>query len=106
MTCPQCSKNVPASSHWTSAGFAGIECPHCHAPLCPTPISAILLFLASFGLGDLTLLLLRRMGQHTWVSILACIAVFALGFIALAPLVIRLRVRERRAQPRLTDRKA
>lgn len=106
MTCPQCSKNVPATSLWTSGGFSGIECPQCHAPLCPTPICAVVLFLASFGLGEVTLLVLRRMGQHTWVSILACIAVFALAFIVLGPLVIRLRIRERRAQPRLSDRKA
>ena len=106
MTCPQCNKSIPGSSLWTSAGFSGIECPHCHTPVCPTPICALALFVISFGFGEIALLVLRRLGQHTWVGIAGFIAVFALAFFLIAPLVIRLRVRERRAQSRLTDHKA
>jgi hypothetical protein len=106
MTCPQCSKPVPVSSLWTPAGLSGIECPNCHVHLCPTPFCAVALFVISFGFGEIALLVLRRMGQHTWVSILGFIAVFALTFFLVAPLMLRLRMKERRAHPRLTDRKA
>jgi hypothetical protein len=106
MTCPQCSKRIPANSLWTPAGLSGIECPHCHVHLCPTPFCAIVLFLASFAFGDIALLVLHRMGDPMWVGLTAFFAVFAAAFFLLAPLVLRLRMKERRAHPRLTDRKA
>lgn len=106
MTCPKCNKPVPAGSLWTPAGLSGIECPECHLHLCPTPGSAILLFLASFGIGEVALLIVRRLGEPLWMELGAFFAVFAVAFFVLAPLVIRLRMKERRAQPRLTGHKA
>ena len=58
MTCPQCQKHIPAKAVWNTSGLSGVVCPECHASLCPTPISAIIVFALSFGLGDLALVLL------------------------------------------------
>jgi hypothetical protein len=94
MTCPQCQHNVPAKALWTTSGFATITCPHCATSLCPKPLTALLLFVLSIGLGDLALVLLRRNGAGLLLAsagfFLVCAAVFALA----APLLLQMRVKD------------
>ena len=85
MTCPQCHKHIPAKAVWTTSGFSGVVCPECHASLCPTPISAIIVFALSFGLGDAALMLLRHRGADLLVSFAGFFVVFAVVFALAAP---------------------
>jgi hypothetical protein len=91
MTCPQCKGRVPAKALWTARGLSGVVCPHCHARLCPKAIRAIVLFALSFGLGDLTVVVLRWYGAEIWLACLGFFLVFAGVYSVAAPLVLRLR---------------
>jgi hypothetical protein len=97
MTCPQCQHNVPAKALWTTSGFASVTCPHCATTLCPKPLTALLLFVLSIGLGDLALVLLRRNGAGLLLAsagfFLVCAAVFALA----APLLLQMRTKDHAA---------
>jgi hypothetical protein len=106
MTCPQCHQSIPAKSLWTRAGFSCVVCPHCHASLCPKPLTAVVLFLASFGIGDLVLLLLRREGAGRSPATLGFFAAFVLVFVVLAPIVLQLRPRPHGSEPHLTGHSA
>ena len=81
MTCPQCQHRVPAKALWTTSGFASVTCPHCAATLSPKPLTALLLFVLSIGLGDAALVLLRKNGAGLLLAsagfFLVCAAVFA-----------------------------
>lgn len=94
MTCPQCKGRVPVKALWTATGLSGVVCPHCHASLCPKAIRAIVLFAVSFGLGDLTLVVLRRHGAAFWLALLGFVLVFAGVYSVAAPLVLRLRLKD------------
>ena len=87
MTCPQCNERIPARAIWTPAGLSGVVCVHCHAALAPKPISAILVFAVSFGLGDLALMLLRHKGAEFWQAFAGFFVVFAAVFALTAPSV-------------------
>jgi hypothetical protein len=93
MTCPQCQHKVPAKALWTTSGFATITCQHCATSLCPKPLTALLLFVLSIGLGDAALVLLRKNGAGLLLAsagfFLVCAAVFALA----APLLLQMRVK-------------
>ena len=80
-------------------------CPHCHASLCPTAICAVVLFAASFGLGLLVMIVLRREGAEFLVPFAAFFMVFVAVYAALGPMMLRLRLKENR-EPRLNERKA
>lgn len=105
MTCPQCNEGVPASSLWTRSGLSGVVCPHCHASLCPKAICAVVLFAASFGLGLLVMIVLRREGAEFLVPFAAFFMVFVAVYAALGPLILHLRLKEHR-EPRLNERNA
>lgn len=94
MTCPQCQHRVPAKALWTTSGFASVTCPHCAATLSPKPLTAILLFVLSIGLGDAALVLLRKNGAGLLLAsagfFLVCAAVFALA----APLLLQMRPKD------------
>jgi hypothetical protein len=94
MTCPQCQQHVPAKSLWTTSGFAGIICPGCGANLTPKPLTAILLFVLSIGLGDVALILLRRNGAGLLLAFVGFFLVFAAVFALAAPLVLQLRLKD------------
>lgn len=106
MTCPQCHQPIPAKSLWTRAGFSCVVCRHCHANLCPKPLTAVVLFLVSFGMGDAVLALLRRDGRETWIALAGFFVTFAAVFAVLAPLVLRLRPRGQGSEPHLSGHKA
>jgi hypothetical protein len=97
MTCPQCQHHVPAKALWTTSGFASVTCPHCATALCPKPLTALLLFVLSIGLGDVALVLLRRNGAGLLLAsagfFLVCAAVFALA----APLLLQMRAKDQAA---------
>jgi hypothetical protein len=96
MTCPQCNQHIPARAIWTPAGLAGVVCPHCQAALAPKPISAILVFAVSFGLGDLALMFLRHKGAEFWQACAGFFLVFAAVFALTAPLFLRMCLKENR----------
>ncbi|MGA8555116.1 MAG: hypothetical protein WB630_11930 [Candidatus Acidiferrales bacterium] len=97
MTCPQCQQRVPLSVFWTAKGLSGLSCPNCHVSLCPTPLSAILVFALSFGLGNATLILLRHKGMDFLAAFAGFFVVFAAVYAVIAPAILRMRVKE---QPR------
>jgi len=105
MTCPQCNERVPAKSLWTTSGLSGVVCPHCRASLCPKAISALALFVASFGMGLLVMIVLKREGADFLISFAAFFAVFVAVYAALGPMILTLRVKEHGAA-RLTERGA
>ena len=105
MTCPQCNQRIPARVLWTPAGLSGVVCPHCQAALCPKPISAILVFAVSFGLGDLALMFLRHKGAEFWQACAAFFLVFAAVFALAAPVFLRMRVKDH-GDPHLSGHRA
>jgi len=106
MTCPQCHQSIPAKSLWTRAGLSCVVCRHCHTSLCPKPLTAVVLFLVSFGLADGVLLLLRREGADRLEATGGFFVAFVVLFVLLAPLVLRLRPRAHDGTPHLTGHKA
>jgi hypothetical protein len=94
MTCPQCQKHIPAKSLWTTSGFAGITCSYCATTLCPKPLTAILLFVLSIGLGDAALILLRRNGADLLMAFAGFFLVFAAVFALAAPVILQMRVKD------------
>ncbi|MFZ0519827.1 MAG: hypothetical protein WAL95_02320 [Candidatus Acidiferrales bacterium] len=105
MTCPQCHKHIPAKAIWTTSGLSGVACPECHASLCPTPISAIIVFALSFGLGDATLALLRHRGADFLVAFAGFFVVCAVVFALAAPVILRMRLKDH-AGPHLSGNRA
>jgi len=108
MTCPQCKHRVPWKALWTLSGLSRVVCPYCHISLCPEARCAIVLFVVSFGLGDAALVLLRRQGVEFLVALAGFFLVFAAVYALLAPVVLRLRVKDTgdHGQPHLTGRSA
>jgi hypothetical protein len=94
MTCPQCHQRIPLTVFWTSKGISGLSCPDCHVSLCPTPLSAILVFALSFGLGNATLILLRHKGMDFLAAFAGFFVVFAAVYAVIAPVILRMRVKE------------
>jgi len=105
MTCPQCNERIPARSLLTPAGLSGVVCTNCQAALCPKPISAILVFAVSFGLGDLALMFSRHKGAEFWVACLGFFVVFAAVFALTAPVFLRMRLKDH-AGPHLSGHRA
>jgi hypothetical protein len=91
MTCPQCHQSIPARSLWTTSGFSTVTCPHCSASLAPKPLTAILLFVISIGLGDLALVLLRKNGSGLLLAFAGFFLVTAAVFALAAPLILQMR---------------
>ncbi|MGB0035018.1 MAG: hypothetical protein WBP79_06045 [Candidatus Acidiferrales bacterium] len=91
MTCPQCNTRIPVKSLLASSG---VVCHHCGSVLCPRASCTIFLFVVSFGLGFTTLLLLRRNGAELWLSLAAFFLVVTCVYAALAPLVVRFRLKD------------
>lgn len=106
MTCPQCNHAVPAKSLWTRAGFSSVVCPYCHESLCPKPVTAVALFLISFGVADVVLLVLRRMGADRLHASAGFFVAFLVVGGLLAPLVLRLRLKGSGGEAHLTGHKA
>lgn len=94
MTCPQCSARVPAKSLWTIHGLSSVTCTHCHASLRPNPISTLVLFGISFGMGLLVVAALRRDGAELLISLAAFFVVVAAVYAALGPVILSLRAKE------------
>lgn len=67
--------------------------------LTPKPLSAILVFAISFGLGDVALLLLRHKGVDFGLAFVGFFVVFAGVFALAAPVILRLRLRDHAAPP-------
>jgi hypothetical protein len=94
MTCPQCQQPIPAKSLWTTSGFSGVTCPGCSASLAPKPLTAILLFVISIGLGDLALVLLRKNGAGLLLAFAGFFLVTAAVFALAAPLILQMRLKD------------
>ena len=101
MTCPQCKARVPVRALWTASGLSGVVCPQCHASLIPKPLCSVLLFALAFGLGDITLVVLRQQGTPLWLAFLGFFVIFVGVYSVAAPLMLRLRVKDD-AGPHLT----
>jgi hypothetical protein len=93
MNCPQCRNSVASKSLWILSGKDGSSCPHCKTSLCPRASCAVVLFLLSCVLGDVTLTVLRHIGAPFWLAFAAFFVVFAATYMIGAPLILRLRVR-------------
>ena len=106
MTCPQCHHAVPAKSLWTRSGLSSVVCPYCHESLSPKPVTAVALFLISFGIADVVLLVLRRMGADRLLASTGFFVAFLAVGGLLAPLVLRLRLKRSGGEPHLTGHKA
>ncbi|HXZ11388.1 MAG TPA: hypothetical protein VEG64_03260 [Candidatus Sulfotelmatobacter sp.] len=108
MTCPQCKLEIPSKKLVSLSGLSRVVCPYCHTTLCPEPKRAILLFVVSFGLADAALLLLRRAHTGYLIALAGFFLVFAGVYALLAPLVVRLRVKESSggSEPHWTGRSA
>lgn len=104
MNCPQCNGRVPSKALWTATGLSGVVCPHCHASLCPKALCSIILFVLSFGLGDITLVVLRQQGAEFGLAFLGFFVIFAGVYAVAAPRVLRLRVKDA-AAPSLAGRR-
>jgi hypothetical protein len=99
MTCPKCHERISVASLWTGAGLSHVVCAKCAVALKPKPISAILVFVLSFGLAEVAMLILRRVGSVYWMTFVGFFVVFALVFAVSAPLLLRFQVKEPRENP-------
>jgi len=105
MTCPQCNQRIPTRALWTPGGLSVVVCPQCQAALAPKPISAILVFAVSFGLGDLALMFLRHKGAEFWMACAGFFVVFAAVFALAAPVFLRMRLKDH-GDPHLSGHRA
>jgi hypothetical protein len=64
---------------------------------------AVVLFAASFGLGALVMIVLRREGADFWLALDAFFVVFAAVYAALGPAILQLRLKDPSAA-RLSER--
>jgi hypothetical protein len=92
-------------SLWTATGLSGVVCPRCGAASCPRALCAIVLFGVSFGLGNAALFLLRSRGADFWVAFGGFCVVFVAVYHILAPLILRLRLKDY-GEPHLGGRRA
>jgi p-aminobenzoyl-glutamate transporter AbgT len=99
MTCPQCHEAIPASSLWTSSGLSNVVCERCGTHLKPKPLSAILVFVLSFGLAEAAMLVLRRVGAVYWMTFVGFFVVFAVVFALGSPALLRFQTKERKENP-------
>ena len=93
MTCPQCSKRVPVKAVWTANGISGVVCPHCHASLCPTPWTAVLLAFVSFAAGEGALLFFRHYEGMLWLAIAGFVVIAVAVYSLLAPWILHFRLK-------------
>jgi hypothetical protein len=63
---------------------------------------AVVLFVMSFGLGNASLFLLRREGAELWLAFAGFFVVFASVYVVIAPMILRLRLKERAGAVHLT----
>lgn len=101
MTCPHCSERVPVKAVWKANGISGVVCPHCHASLCPTPITAVILAFVSFAAGEGALLFFRHYEGQLWLAIAGFAVAAVVVFSLLAPWILHLRPKDHGA-PRLS----
>ena len=101
MTCPQCNVRVPVRAVWKANGITGIVCPQCHASLCPTPMTAVILAFVSFAAGEGALLFFRHYEGQLWLAIAGFAVVAVVVFSLLAPWILHLRPKDHGA-PRLS----
>jgi hypothetical protein len=99
MTCPQCHEHVPAGALFTASGLSNIVCEKCSTHLKPKPLSAILIFVLSFGLGEVAMLALKKYGAAYWLTFVGFFVVFAVVFTLAAPALLRLQAKERKENP-------
>ncbi|MGA9883675.1 MAG: hypothetical protein WBQ34_08150 [Candidatus Acidiferrales bacterium] len=94
MTCPHCDDSVPMMALWQATGLSGVVCPHCDSSLQPVYWrSVVLLFLAGLA-GYFEGSLLRASGYATAIWLLGVTVTVFLVYAALAPFLLRLRVKE------------
>ena len=75
-------------------GIFGSGLPGMSRESCPTPISAIIVFALSFGLGDAALMLLHHRGADLLVAFAGFFVVFAVVFALAAPVILRMRLKD------------
>jgi p-aminobenzoyl-glutamate transporter AbgT len=99
MTCPQCHEHVPAGTLFTASGLSHIVCEKCATNLRPKPLSTVLVFVLSFGLAELAMVGLKKIGAAYWMGFVGFFVVFAAVFILSAPALLRLQPKERKQNP-------
>jgi hypothetical protein len=93
MTCPNCDNPVPMMAVWQATGLSGVVCPHCNSSLRPVYWrSAVLLAFAMIA-GNFEGSLLRASGYAVGFVMLGMALTVFLVYAALAPFVLRLRVK-------------
>jgi hypothetical protein len=102
MTCPQCHDHIPAGALWSSSGLSHVVCEKCGTNLKPKPLSAVLIFVLSFGLAEGAMLVLRKVGAAYWLTFVGFFVVFALVFALGAPALLRFQMKERKENPATT----
>ncbi|MGA8037359.1 MAG: hypothetical protein WA823_10790 [Candidatus Acidiferrales bacterium] len=102
MTCPQCHERIPAGALWTGSGLSHVVCEKCSIHLKPKPLSAVLIFVLSFGLAEAAMLVLRKVGAAYWMTFVGFFVVFAAVFALGAPALLRFQVKEHKENPATT----
>jgi transposase-like protein len=94
LTCPHCGNKVPTKSIFQATGLSGVVCPHCNTSLEPKYWSSALLMAVSWCLAWAVRVLLGRAGVHYPADILVLLVSFVAIYVVLAPVILRLRVKE------------
>jgi hypothetical protein len=94
MTCPHCDNSVPMMAYWQATGLSGVVCPHCDSSLRPVYWRYAIQFILAGVAGNFEGSLLRAAGYGGGFAVLGVAITTFLVFAALAPLLLRLRVKE------------
>lgn len=92
--CPNCKAKVPFESILWSSHLDGIVCPDCDAHLRSKYWSSLLLMALAMGGGWLAGKATARAGEDVVVQVLMWSVVFVFLYVALSPVILRLRVRD------------
>ncbi len=68
----------------------------------PKPLSAILVFVLSFGLAEAAMLVLRKVGAPYWLTFVGFFIMFAVVFALGSPAILRFQLKERKENPATT----
>ena len=94
LSCPHCGNKVPTKSIFQATGLSGVVCPHCDTSLLPKYWSSALLMFVSLSLAWLVKSLLDRAGITYPADILVLAVAFAMFYVLLSPVILRMRVKE------------
>lgn len=93
-SCPNCRHRIGLKAMLQPASLTGTICPHCRANLRTERWASALLTLVSLGAGLLAGNFVRKSGAAFPLDLAALLVAFAVVYVALAPVLLRFRMKQ------------